>query len=74
MADIADLGNDRAELERARSIEALRARMSVIRASAEECVTCGAIIPPARREAVPGVQECVGCASVTEEAGRHRRG
>jgi phage/conjugal plasmid C-4 type zinc finger TraR family protein len=66
MADEVDMANDRAELERARSIEALRARMSVIRESAEECVTCGAIIPPARREAVPGVQECVGCASARE--------
>lgn len=57
-----------------RAVEsAVAARVQYAGESAEECQECGAEIPQARREAVPGVELCIGCASVAEEAGRHRR-
>ena len=34
--------------------------------SATECIDCDALIPEARRWAVPGCQRCVECASVQE--------
>ena len=47
--------------------------------SAEQCEECGETIPPARRDAIPGVRLCVGCQSErdTEQqnfAGYNRRG
>jgi len=47
--------------------------------SALNCVECDALIPEARRAALPGVQLCVGCQSAqdkanTEAAGYNRRG
>jgi phage/conjugal plasmid C-4 type zinc finger TraR family protein len=36
--------------------------------SARLCTKCGAAIPEARREAVPGVQVCVTCQSTSESA------
>lgn len=47
--------------------------------SAKHCEECGAAIPEARREAVPGVQLCVACQSVSEgkeaaTGGINRRG
>ena len=39
-----------------------RARAELARGeSARECQECGEAIPEARREAVPGVQYCIGC-------------
>ena len=35
--------------------------------SLERCENCDATIPPARREAVPGVRLCVGCQERLEE-------
>jgi len=34
--------------------------------SASECIECGNPIPQARREALPGVELCVGCQAVSE--------
>lgn len=47
--------------------------------SAKFCEECGAAIPQARREAVPGVQLCVACQSTSEgkavaSGGINRRG
>lgn len=47
--------------------------------SARECDECGATIPEARREAVPGVRLCVACQTQADEAqkansGYNRRG
>jgi phage/conjugal plasmid C-4 type zinc finger TraR family protein len=47
--------------------------------SARECVDCGAPIPEARREAVPGVQRCIPCQEEDDgrqsvNAGYNRRG
>ena len=35
--------------------------------SATECIDCGALIPEARRWAVPGCQRCVKCQSIFEQ-------
>ena len=42
-------------------------------ASAIECAGCGATIPDARREAVPGVQLCVACQADAEHRARQIR-
>ena len=47
--------------------------------SLRECEECGAEIPQARREAVPGVRLCVGCQGESDRkqeavAGYNRRG
>ena len=34
--------------------------------SATDCIDCGDPIPKARRKAVPGVQRCVPCQSLSE--------
>lgn len=73
MTDIFDMATEREQIELGRAIAAQRARLSVDRQSAEQCRECCAEIAPARRIAVPGVELCIGCASVAEEVGRHRR-
>jgi phage/conjugal plasmid C-4 type zinc finger TraR family protein len=47
--------------------------------SLEACAECGAKIPEARREAIPGVRLCLACQAeadkkVTQNAGYNRRG
>jgi len=47
--------------------------------SLESCAECGARIPEARREAIPGVRLCLACQEaadkkVTENTGYNRRG
>jgi phage/conjugal plasmid C-4 type zinc finger TraR family protein len=57
-----------------------RARSALPRgASLTNCEDCGAEIPPARREAVPGVRRCVRCQAAHDEprgghSGYNRRG
>jgi phage/conjugal plasmid C-4 type zinc finger TraR family protein len=61
MADIAD----RADAEQywtRRAINKHRLALQPQGPSAHYCQECGARIPQARREAVPGVQLCVECA------------
>lgn len=74
MTDIFDMATDRETLERERAIEALRSRRRDDQHSAEECQQCGSEIAPARRQALPGVSLCIGCAEAAEQQGRHRRG
>ena len=38
------------------------------------CVECDAVIPNQRRKALPGVDVCVGCASIRETNKKHIRG
>ena len=38
--------------------------------SAEHCVECGDAIPAARRQALPGVQLCVGCQNEADQRNR----
>ena len=35
--------------------------------SATECIDCGALIPEARRQAIPGCQRCVKCQTLFEQ-------
>ena len=62
------------------SDEIKRARSKLPRGeSARECDECGAVIPEARRQALPGVRYCVTCQEVLDreqaaEAGYNRRG
>lgn len=47
--------------------------------SRSECEDCGELIPPARREALPGVSRCVACQEVADKqasaaGGINRRG
>lgn len=57
-----------------------RARSKLPRGeSAKECRECGAAIPKARREAIPGVQLCVSCQEARDQeqggsSGYNRRG
>lgn len=39
--------------------------------SREECEDCGAVIPPARRAAVPGVRRCVPCQEIADADADH---
>ncbi len=57
----------------------LRARADTPRGeSARHCNECGAPIPKARRQALPGVRTCVACQSLRDarrsQAGINRRG
>jgi phage/conjugal plasmid C-4 type zinc finger TraR family protein len=62
------------------SDEINRARSRLPRGeSARDCDVCGAVIPEARREAVPGVRLCVNCQEKQDmehraSAGYNRRG
>ena len=63
--DEADLGNMFAE----RYLQGALARNAACRpcgAGPECCEECGEVIPPARREAVPGCRLCVGCQRALE--------
>jgi len=69
MADIADIANDRAEMELERAL-ASRQQYFIGAESANECIDCGELIPSERQVAVPGCQLCVSCAELAELKGR----
>ena len=70
MADEIDRAND---YEDARRESLLNSRIRYEGESAEECITCGEKIAPARRLAVLGCVRCRDCAEVLELMGRARR-
>lgn len=72
--DNVDLATDRHAIELERAIAARKAASCVFSESATHCHGCGAEIAPSRRQAVPGVVLCIGCAEVAENVGRHRHG
>lgn len=63
---------DEAQFEMARRLQesqiqqAIANRVQYHGESAEECESCGEVIPQARRLAVPGCQHCVDCQSLRE--------
>lgn len=61
--DLFDQAQELEELMRTEAIE--RSRWHGGACSAKEC-DCGAEIPEARRQALPGVQMCVDCAAAKE--------
>ena len=72
MDDI-DRACDREQLDREAAIEHERGHYARDwqAASATECAGCGATLPDARRQAVPGVQLCIDCRSAAEAQARH---
>lgn len=67
MPDLVDRANDLAEfLTNAALVQATN--RAPVGESASYCVECGDPIPEARREAMPGVQTCIFCASELESA------
>lgn len=69
--DIADQASDREMADREFALAAQRAAHPAGR-SASHCLDCGAPIPEARRQAVPGVTLCVECRTAQEHQGRTR--
>jgi phage/conjugal plasmid C-4 type zinc finger TraR family protein len=59
MVDIADLADEAIEESLNRSIAQIPRYTGI---SAFECEECSEEIPEGRRQAIPGVQLCVGCA------------
>lgn len=59
MADVCDLADDVIEESLNRSIAQIPRYTGI---SATECEECSEEIPEGRRQAIPGVQLCVGCA------------
>lgn len=60
--DAADLANDVAQDRLDRILQSRQPQ--AVGVSAVECIECGFDIPNGRREALPGVQTCVDCASI----------
>lgn len=67
MADIADIANDRAQLELDAAIEALCMQEPACE-SAHWCDECDTEIPQARRLAAPGCRLCVHCQGMYERS------
>ena len=72
--DDMDYAQQRIDIELERAIEAQKSRRSVFSEASAWCVECGAEIAPERRQALPGVRTCIGCAEAEESVGRIRRG
>ncbi|ECA8890760.1 TraR/DksA family transcriptional regulator [Salmonella enterica subsp. enterica serovar Livingstone] len=72
MADSMDLVQQRVEEERQRHIDIARRKTPGV--SRVLCIDCDAPIPPARRDAIPGVQCCVICQEIAELKGKHYNG
>lgn len=71
MADVADIAND-IEQERITRILESRAQPAD-RPSAMQCEDCGAPIPDARRQALPGVITCIHCQELNEKFAKWRQ-
>lgn len=73
MSELGDIA-DRAAAREAEFLQDAIARQHRAAAlqgpSATECDICGAVIPPARRTAVPGVRLCIHCQSAQEQRRR----
>jgi len=67
LADFADIASDYSAEVLQRTLDA-RPRFAVHSTlSAEHCDECGAAIPQARREAVPGCELCIDCQQMRGE-------
>ncbi|MEQ4451712.1 TraR/DksA family transcriptional regulator [Kosakonia sp. YIM B13605] len=72
MADEIDIAQQYEHEERERYI--LNARSKQTSVSRLTCDCCSAPIPEARRIAVPGVELCVTCQTISESKNKHLRG
>lgn len=75
MTDDIDRACEREQIDRAAAIEHERGHYALHweADSATECAGCGAQLPDARREAIPGVQLCVECQSEAERIARQHK-
>jgi phage/conjugal plasmid C-4 type zinc finger TraR family protein len=77
MTDIYDRAQDREAQDRRDALAAQQRRAGLagrtVADSAQACVTCDEPLSQARREAYPGVQECVDCKSRMEGLDHARR-
>lgn len=69
MADAMDRVQQRVEEELQRHLRKALTRPAT--ATREQCVVCCAPIPPARQNAIPGVQCCVTCQEIGELKSKH---
>lgn len=76
MANEGDLGNEAAQLFLDATLRSKRLEMAAnsAKASADECVECGELIPSERQIAIPGVDLCVRCAGLQERRDQMRVG
>lgn len=72
MADEIDIAQQYEHEERERHI--LNARSKPTSVSRLTCCCCTTPIPEARRIAVPGVELCVTCQTISESKNKHLRG
>jgi len=70
--DIFDQAQEADANYRNQSLSALRSKIEKSRLlpSRDECLECGAAIPTARREAIPGCTLCLDCQHEFENLGR----
>jgi phage/conjugal plasmid C-4 type zinc finger TraR family protein len=66
MADPADIANDYADEFLLRALNARSQAVAQVQAGSLECEDCDAVIPQARREALPFCSTCVDCQSIRE--------
>ncbi len=64
-ADILDMAQAHVEQEVALRVEQIR-RSTQTRLGRAHCLNCGDLIPPARRQHVPGAVRCVACQGLVE--------
>lgn len=70
MADIVDMATaEITAFNRTALVECRRKRQRALK-SHQKCANCGAVIPPERRKAVPGVKLCIDCQEEVERANR----
>lgn len=51
-----------ARIDQERDAAVARARAGLRSTGATDCVTCGTVIPEARRKALPSARQCIDCA------------
>lgn len=67
--------NEQIEVSTREAVERARQRnLGANRESRETCAECDEPIPPARREAIPGVQLCIECQQANDRAFRPAAG
>lgn len=66
MADPADVANDYADQFLERALAAHSQAAAQVQAGSFECEDCDAVIPQARRPALPFCSTCVDCQSIRE--------
>lgn len=66
MSDLIDVANDQADYLLQVNLARHQRRTAGQATSAAFCDSCGVDIPEARRQAVPGCQNCIDCQAIRE--------